>query len=33
MSLRRLISQPAVRISLAYLVLAGLWIFASDLVL
>ncbi len=33
MSLRRLISQPAVRISLVYLVLAGLWILASDLVL
>lgn len=33
MSIRRLISQPAARISLAYLVLAGLWILASDFVL
>jgi diguanylate cyclase (GGDEF)-like protein/PAS domain S-box-containing protein len=33
MSLRRLISRSAVRISLVYLVLAGLWILASDVVL
>lgn len=33
MSLRRLISRPAVRIPLVYLVLAGLWILASDKIL